>query len=354
MKWLRTFENFKHMLPDFKDKLPNEITIHTNDGNFTLKKSDVTLESDIVRVTYHHSTLQKNGNSLADGEPDYVGMDFHIIQSPLKIITDVTYGDSIVSEFSITEKGIEVGDYHGINSKLDSKTHFGFSDNTIKNLITFYKNLGDFKLDPNDFKFIDKYPDSYNESIKIIPFNGKKLLILDKGSDRIDYLKDWIVSRGIDHDLRESLPREFEKYLGVIVCDDNLDESIKSINIPTLFIREGFSGFLKLFGSVPKKLKSKLHDNKILSNVEGELFHKIDTETNQFNFSVDSIFEQLPEGFKQTSSLENWPTSFEFKNFHGCLFNPEMSETTYQFLDNFIEILKPVEKELNDLKNTNI
>lgn len=66
MKWLRTFENFKHMLPDFKDKLPNEITIHTNDGNFTLKKSDVTLESDIVRVTYHHSTLQKNGNSLAE------------------------------------------------------------------------------------------------------------------------------------------------------------------------------------------------------------------------------------------------------------------------------------------------
>ena len=122
------------------------------------------------------------------------------------------------------------------------------------------------------------------------------------------------------------------------------------INIPTLFIGEGFSGFLKLFGSVPKKLKSKLHDNKIILNTEGQLFHKIDTKTNQFNFSIDSVFTQLPEGFKQTSSLENWPTSFEFNNFYGCTFNPEMSETTYQFLDNFIEILKPVEKELDDLK----
>ena len=79
MKWLKTFENFKHMFPDFKDKLPNEITIHTNDGNFTLKKSDITLESDVVRVPYYHSTFKKSGNSLSDGEPDYVYFDFGVI-----------------------------------------------------------------------------------------------------------------------------------------------------------------------------------------------------------------------------------------------------------------------------------
>jgi hypothetical protein len=352
MKWLKKFEKFQHMMEDFKTKFPDEISIYTNNGSFKLKRGETTLEADVIRVDYYHSTFNnKNNNSLSDGEPDYVCFDVHIINSPLKIITDISYGDSIVSQFTITKNGIKIGNYNGIGSKLDPKTHFGFSDETIKELINFYHLLGDFKLKPSDFTFIDKYFDSYKESVKIIPLNNKKLLIIDKGSDRIEYLKDWLITRGINYELSEKLPESLNKYLGVIVCDKELEKEIKQIELPTLFIGDGFFGFLSLFGITPIKLKTRLHDNKLISDPSGKLFNNIDTKTNQFNFSIEYIIKVIPDNFKITSYLKKYPSSFELNNFYGCIFNPEMSETTYQFLDNFMEIVKPVQSELDKLKN---
>lgn len=348
MLWIKKFESFKHMMSDFKNKVPTDITIYTNNGTHTLIKSDITLESDVVRLSYHHSTMDDSGESLLDGEPDYVVFDIHIIQSPKKIITDISYGDSVVSGFSINSDGIKVGNYNGIGSKLDIKTHFGFSDKTIDSLVIFYNSIfKELKINKKDLNFISKFF-TLNESIKIIPLNDKKILIIDKGSDNIEYLKDWMTTRGINYDVTESLPKDTNDYIGIITCDGNLEDDILYTKIKTLLIGESFLSFLEMSGSKKIKLKSKLHDNKVLYKFSGPLFSGINTQ-NQFNFSTEYIIDKLPSEFITTSTLKNWPTSFDFKNFHGCLFQPEMSETTYGYLDNFMELVKPVQSEIDKL-----
>jgi hypothetical protein len=340
----------KHMFPEFKSLVPKKIEIYTNNGTYNLILGDCTLESDTIRASYHHSTFNKSNKSLLDGEPDYVCFDFYIIQSPPKIITNISYGDAIVSEFTISQKGLEVGFYSGINSKLDPKTHFGLSEETTQNLIKFFKNFYDFELSHKDFNFLDKHFDTYHESIKLMPLNGSKILVIDKGSDRIDYLKDWFISRGIDFDVKSSLPKNLKDYLGIINLDFEVDYEMVSVKKETLFIGDSMIGFLKLFNADVIKLKNKLHDNKNLNLWDGELYKGLDLEFNQVNISTNWIVSKLPSGFKTTSKLGKVITGFSYKNFHGCLFHPEMSETTYGYLDNFVEILKPIQKELEKLK----
>lgn len=163
----------------WKRILPKKITIIDNAGTYELVYSDCSINgvTHKVEVTYFHSTITGPNDVNKDGEPDYLQFDIHMVKTNdgtdanpdnLKLNVDLTYGDAMISQFSIEMPGkVEVGLYNGYGSKYDKETFFGFDDNSIKDLVNLFNRLG-FKLSEKDFTFIDKYPDSYTESIKLI------------------------------------------------------------------------------------------------------------------------------------------------------------------------------------------
>jgi hypothetical protein len=161
----------------WKEYLPKKLTIVTDNGSFNLLFSEVSIigNINIAQIVYHQNTFK---HDELNGEPDYLEFDIHLVQdndgtkalSDLKLNIDITYGDAMVSEFTVKMPGnIEIIHYTGLGSKYDKETFFGFEDQSIKDLVNFFNRLG-FKLSVKDFSFIDKYTDSYThkESIKLI------------------------------------------------------------------------------------------------------------------------------------------------------------------------------------------
>ena len=82
--------------------------------------------------------------------------------------------DSMVSEFSISKPNIvNVIHYTGPHSPNVKKSMFGFTDESLTQLIGFFNRFG-FNLEAKSFKFIDQHFDTYTpESLKhIISFNN--------------------------------------------------------------------------------------------------------------------------------------------------------------------------------------
>jgi hypothetical protein len=163
MKYIKRFnENTSIFNVDiWKSYLPNELEIVTNSGSMILKKSDVNLlnQSDI-QISYHQNTSTEN-----NGEPDYLEFDIHIVKENsgyaansknLKFDVDITYGDSMVSEFSIElPNKVSVIHYTGKGSLYDPDSFFGFSDKSLNELVNFFNRFG-FKISSNDLSFIDE------------------------------------------------------------------------------------------------------------------------------------------------------------------------------------------------------
>ena len=167
MRYLYDFKIFEHLSildKEIENLLPKELEIITSNGKFKLKKSDLTREINILRVNYWHCTSKKTGNVLSDGEPDYLDLDIHFLKNEngLKILVDVTYGDFMASEFSIhSQNKVDIINYNGFGSKFDPKSHFGFSQESLKSLIDFFNKFG-FNLKINQFKFIDEFEGDFN------------------------------------------------------------------------------------------------------------------------------------------------------------------------------------------------
>ena len=160
IKKFKSFESVTILDDDIRKILPKKVRVFTNRGKFDLKISEVTREVDIIRVSYQQSIY---------GEPDNLMFDFHFVkeQKGLKILVDVTYGDFMASEFSVSKPNkVSVINYNGYGSKLDPESHFGFSKKTLQNLISFLNRFG-FELRIEQFKFIDEYLDTYHQKDNI-------------------------------------------------------------------------------------------------------------------------------------------------------------------------------------------
>ena len=164
---------------NWRKYLPQKLKLITNNGHFELEQTDLTVNSDLIQIIWHQNTFDGPNDSNKDGEPDTIEFDIHTVKTNdgteanpdnLKLNIDVTYGDSMVSAFTISMPGeVDVIHYNGFGSKFDKETEFGFEDETIKELVEFFNRFG-FKLDSKDFTFIDKHKDSYTyvENIKYI------------------------------------------------------------------------------------------------------------------------------------------------------------------------------------------
>ena len=191
MKYLLSFfENSKVSIfdPNWVKLLPEQLTVITENGEFTLKRStdfekstnhavDISNLMNCLQICYHqHTPDEHKGDVLADGEPDYLGFDIHLVKAnkgdsvnpdTLKLNIDLTYGDHMQYEFTIEKPNkVEVHHYTGKNSLHDPETYWGFTDESLSELVEFFNRFG-FNTHVDDYKFMDKDPDSYKYHVDI-------------------------------------------------------------------------------------------------------------------------------------------------------------------------------------------
>jgi len=187
MKYLKLYEEFNNTnitkdpiatdrVSLFDEKifylLPPKLTIVSSTGTWTLKKSEYTINGVKAEIIYNQNTSEEDVDVTADGEPDILEFDIHIVKNndgteanpdTLKLNIDVTYGDSMVSEFTIEAPNkVKPHHYTGANSLYDPNSIFSFDDESLQMLVDFFNRFSDsYKLTKDDFKFLDTDPDSY-------------------------------------------------------------------------------------------------------------------------------------------------------------------------------------------------
>ena len=156
----KAFESTTILDKGIEKYFPKSLTVVTDRGEFSFKKSNFTREIDIIRIVYEQKVW---------GEADNLEIDLHFVREKggLKILVDVTFGDFMASEFSIFDKNkVSIVHYNGKGSKQDPKTHFGFKNESLQDLIDLFNRFG-FELKIDQFKFIDQDPDDFRPSDKI-------------------------------------------------------------------------------------------------------------------------------------------------------------------------------------------
>ena len=177
MKHLKLYEEFQKRISifdqDIKSLLPEEMHIENSYGRYMLKKKDIMLNGDLIQIAYHHDNDKLDRVEVcADGEPDYLCFDIHTMKKnaghqangdSLRLNVDITYGDAMVSEFTIEAPNkVKAHHYTGIGSMHDKETTFSFDDDSLQDLVDFFNRFSDsYKLSIKDFKFLDSDPNSY-------------------------------------------------------------------------------------------------------------------------------------------------------------------------------------------------
>ena len=186
MKYLRRINEKEDKISIFDSNwvklLPKELTIVTDNGEFTLTRpydlDEINYPVDgynimnVLSFIYGQNTAkEKDDDVLADGEPDQLQFDITFVKDntgedanpdSLRLNIDITYGDNMQCEFTIDKPDkTKVYHYNGKNSLYDPEAFWGFSDKSLKELVEFFNRFG-FETTVDDFKFIDSDPDSYS------------------------------------------------------------------------------------------------------------------------------------------------------------------------------------------------
>jgi GMP synthase-like glutamine amidotransferase len=361
---------------NWRKYLPQKLKLITNNGHFELEQTDLTVNSDLIQIIWHQNTFEGPNDSNKDGEPDTIEFDIHTVKTNdgteanpdnLKLNIDITYGDTMVSQFTISMPGeVKVAHYNGFGSKYDKETEFGFEDETIKELVNFFNRFG-FQLDTKDFKFIDKYKDSYTftESIKLMPsFNGNVVLVINNSKPPenrfLNNILNYLKLRGIEHivasNIQELEKNNNDKVIGAISTGSDYRlsnpksedeystsaEALKTLQCPILGMCYGMQHMGKENGANLATLDKTYDDSTILNDYDKEhpLFKGIDLSNTQVSFDFNDYLEDCPQGFKTIAKLDDKVVGItnDEKKHYGLLFHPEDIEGTHPILDNFIKM----------------
>ena len=408
---------------DVKNFFPDKIYLSTNNGDWDLDKMDLMLNGDLIQMAYYHNPSGKSNDGdlvevdidksqklpqsqsqnkleldsesnvdLISGEPHYLQFDIHTNKNErgIKLLVDITYGDSMASEFSIEytttgatastgETKINVIHYTGINSKYDPETYFGFTDETINDLVNLFNSFNhDFKLTSDDFKFIDKDPDSYkhdihnsdhlyNDNSDLISFgNSMKesksndiiLVINNSKPPENKYLPKvlkYLDIRGLEYKVASSSDdvinyNQNYNIIGALSTgsdyrvndgDEVSSTALSELKCPILAMCFGYQSMAKFYGS---NIDSG-EENCGLFNLNDYdeshfLFKGIDLSKQKVSFCFHDYPSDVPNGFEVIAMLDDVIAGVSSKDRYGILFHPEELESTYIILDNFVNSCK--------------
>lgn len=160
MKYLKKFnEGFENIYDvDWKSVLPKKLTI-LKDGEHTFKVGNIMKDADMVQVTYVNVKNEW-------GVTDTLEFDFYFekVDNVFKMDIDITWGDAMASEFSITSPSkVDVIEYTSFHSKTDpSDTIFALEERSLQEFVKFLNKFDGFKVDRNQFNFLDSDKDLYH------------------------------------------------------------------------------------------------------------------------------------------------------------------------------------------------
>jgi GMP synthase-like glutamine amidotransferase len=407
MKYLKRFNESEESYSVFdsqgwKKFLPKELSIVTQNGTWKLEipqeeygmshATNVTNLMNCLQINYVQNTpSREDGDVTRDSEPDQLEFDITIVKDndgsdanpdTLKLNVDVTYGDAMVSEFTIEKPNkVTVLHYTGFGSQYDPNSFFGFEDESLEELVKFFNSWG-YELSKKDFTFIDKYPDSYihqktNEGIVLNPsFDDDCILIINNSKPQENrYLTNvikYLDFRAISWKIA-STPEEVEKMneefniIGAISTgsdyrvrdtesEDKVDINERAFDIldcPIFSICYGMQLLAKHYG-VPLEEGEHVHGAYAFTKYEDHpIFEGVDMENTEFSFSFHDYLAECPSGFEVIGELDGKIAAIanDKKKQYATLFHPEDTEYTYLVLDNFISMCDGGQtQEAEDLK----
>jgi len=365
---------------NFDQSLSN---MNQEDRTYKLVKNDCTIDSDLVQFNYFQNTAENPGDEVKDGEPDLLEFDIHFVKnnSGIKLLVDITYGDNVVSEFSIESPNkINKIHYNGVGSKYDSKTHWSFTDQSISDLLKFFNSFNHgIKLNKSDLSFLDSDSNSYkhdinnpehlyNDKSNLIEFentvkeslnDGVFLIINNSKPPEMKYfpkVESYMIESGINYKVintpEDLIKLKGTKILGALSTGSDwslldgdspgsrLSEfSLGLLDCPILAMCFGFQSMSKYYGS---DLKSgELNCDKFNLTYYDKshfLFNNIDLSKIKVNFCFHDYPVDIPNGFQCIAKLDEilaGISNFNLKRY-GILFHPEDDKKTWIILDNFI------------------
>lgn len=166
MKFIKKFESFKQFsfyTDEWEKYLPEKLTIIKNGENRNFHRENVMLHADMVQIDYV-------ADEIIFGQPDEFEIDIYFTNKKgnLKFTIDISYGDFLVSEFSIEPPNkVRVIEYTSHHSKFDpdENSTFAFEDESLKSICNFINHIDGVNISPEDLKFLDKR-DNYNPNKK--------------------------------------------------------------------------------------------------------------------------------------------------------------------------------------------
>lgn len=148
---------------DWHDIAPKYLTTIKDGRRTKFRLGNIMKHFDMIQVSY----------DTADGEiwgvPDTLEFDLYFVKpgghlnKSLRINVDITYGNLMASEFSITTPNIiNIIQYTSYHSKFDpSNTVFAFDEKSLKEIIRFFNTFEGIKVSREQFNFLDEDPSSY-------------------------------------------------------------------------------------------------------------------------------------------------------------------------------------------------
>lgn len=156
MKFIKTFEQYGLSFYDKKweSYLPNKIVVFKDGHSYEFIKRNTLLNADWINITYENHLY---------GEPNSLMLDvyyiFDINTNHVKLDVDITYGDLMVSEFTIEAPNkIKIGQYTSFDSKFDtSNTEFSLDNNSLNGLLNYFNAFDHgIHLSIEDLKFLSQ------------------------------------------------------------------------------------------------------------------------------------------------------------------------------------------------------
>lgn len=137
---------------DFKSILPPELSIIQDKTQSNFKLGNIMKHADMIQIMY-----EQNRWGLSDTlEFDIY---FEMVEGQrMKILVDISFGDMMVSEFSILSPSkVEIIEYTSYGSKMDpSNTLFCFTDDSLENIVNFINKINGFEITTKDLRFLSK------------------------------------------------------------------------------------------------------------------------------------------------------------------------------------------------------